>query len=317
MIRILLILSGFWLVTFSGPAESCRAGPGVPRETKERLSPEKMEAMVAGPLRAAQAGDLAKARRAFDGLVEKARRRHGSASVREADLHTAFGVQLYTLGGDLGREDLQRLAPTYLKLAVDASKRAFGPRHPETALALHSYADVLVGLADGAPPEEAEIALIDAYSIRQATLGASNVETLAAMRALAQTKASRFREAGKLKEAAELFRQAIAISARNPPAENYLSPLNMRLDLVNGYFEAGQTSEALLEARIAADEVAREQAGATDDSCNTAVDRAISIADDLQAERPVEAEALRRMFAPHQGCLEALLEHFDKEAATD
>lgn len=305
MSRSFLLLTSLVIATAAVPIEPGPSGPDAPRETKDRIPLEQLAVLVDGPLQAAEKGDLPGAERAFGRLVEGARRRHGNASVGEVDLFTGFGVQLFERGSELDREDMRRLSPAYMAGAVEASKRAFGPRHPETALALHSYADVLVGLHSGEPPAEAEAALAESYSIRQAALGAGHSETLAAMRALARVKAARFRTAGKLDEAAELFRRAIAIAARSPPPESYLKAASLRLNLVRAYAEAGRTDDALREARIAAEEESRERTS-RDDPCIFAHADAIAMVAELEEERPAAAQALRPVLVPPMACLEGL-----------
>jgi len=313
--RILLLLSGLALAILAVPAGSSQTGPGPSRETKDRLTPDRMAELVAGPLRAAEAGDLARSERLFERLVESARRRHGSGGVREADLLTAFAIQLYTRGSELPREDMRQLSRAYAERSVQASKRLFGPRHPETALALHSYGHLLFELRSDDPPAEAEAALAEAYSIRQAALGADNAETLSALRTLARIKAARFRTAGKLDEAAGLFRLAIEISARSAPSEEYLKPASLRLDLVRAYVDSGRIDDALREARIAAD-AAREEGGPEDDPCGFMGGEALAIMADLEVDRPAAAEAFRRLFAPQKDCVKQLIELLEKEAPT-
>ncbi len=318
--RIFLLLAGLALTASAIPVEGDPSGPGAPRETKDRLSVETLAAMVTGPLRAAVAGDLPRAERAFERLIERARRRRdGKAGVREADLLTAFGTELYNQGSDLDREDMRQLSRLYVERAVGATKNAFGPNHPETALALHSYADLLFELHKDDPPAQAETALAEAYSIRRATLGAANVETLAAMRGLARIKAARFRTSGSLDEAIALFRRAIEISARSAPDRDYLKPSGLRLGLVRAYANAGRVEDALREARIAAEEAAREQTGLAEPEmlCTFTGFEAMAIADILAVDRPAEAETLRRLFSPRDACLDEVIDAFEKEAATE
>lgn len=279
---LLFILCGFALAALATPARSDQTGPP---QTKDRLPPEKMEKLVAGPLGAVEKSGLPEAELAFDRLLQEARRRQGSASVLEADLLMSFGVTLFERGSELQREDMRQISAVYLGRAVAATKRAFGPVHPETALALHTYADVLVDLERGDPRDDAEAALAEALSIRQATLGPDNSEALAAMRSLARAKAARFRIAGKLDEAAALFRQALAISTRTRPSEPYLQPDSLRGQLIGAYVGAGRRDEALREARIAAREVAVEG-----DPCGFDEAEIKVIVADLEAGRPPETK---------------------------
>jgi tetratricopeptide (TPR) repeat protein len=342
VIRIALLVSSLALATVAAPAKANQAGPAMPRQTHDRLPSEKMAVLVAGPIRSAEEDGLPHAERAFDRLLEKARRRHGSASVREADLLMAFGVQLFVRGGELDREDMRKLSAAYLLRAVEATKRAYGPVHPETALALHSYADLLLELQQADPPDDAvaalanalpvrqvtlnvgnaeafaaiEAALAEALSIRRATLGTDNAETLAAMRALARIKAAQFRTAGKLDEAAELFRQAIEISTRFATPEGYLKPASLRLALVRAYVKAGRVDDALREARIAAD-AAREQEESEESPCSFEGPEAMGIVAELEVERPAEAEKMRQLLVPAPSCLERLMEQLKEAPGPD
>ncbi|MET1110324.1 MAG: tetratricopeptide repeat protein [Allosphingosinicella sp.] len=308
MKRTVFLLSSLALAALSVPVEGNQTGPAPPRETKDRLPLEQLEDLVAGPMRTASKGDLPRAQQAFELLVEKSRRRHDG--VREADLLMAFGVQLFTRGGELDREDMLKLSPAYVARAIEVTRRAFGPDHPETALALHTYGDLLVELQPDDPPEAAEAALAEALSIRQATLGADNHETLAAMRALARVKAARFRTSGKLDEAAELFHRAIEASERSAPFEYFLKPVSLRLDLVRAYAKAGRIDDAVREARIVTDQAADD-----DGECGFAAVEGSMIAESLEAERPADAEILRGILSSQVDCLKQIMEQLEKEAA--
>jgi len=154
-----------------------------PPETKDRLTPEQMEAMVAGPVALLRQGKAAEADAAARRLVGAAQAR--GDSVRAADLLTAYGVQRFSDATAHGGPEDRRGAIAWFREAVAAARRAWGPDHPETALALNDLGDVLRQIAPDPPGEEAEQALRQAYAIRLKTLGPRNPETLAAGRALA------------------------------------------------------------------------------------------------------------------------------------
>jgi hypothetical protein len=156
--------------------------------TNDRLSPESMDALVAGPMAALRKSGLAAAQKAFDALLADAVNKHGKGSVEEADLLTAFGVALDIEGIDRGDEKLERAALPYIERAIPAYRAAFGPRHPEVALALNSYATLLHNFHDKALDPAAEAALVEAISIRTEKLGPDNPETKTAEAELAELR---------------------------------------------------------------------------------------------------------------------------------
>jgi tetratricopeptide (TPR) repeat protein len=164
------------------------AGEQRPRETKDRVPPEQMQDMVAGPLALLRAGRAAEADAAARRLVDAAEAR--GDKVRVADLLTSYGVQRYSEGdADLG-QDTRSTALPWLREAVAAARRAWGPDHAETALALNDLADVLREIAPDAPGIEAEQALRQAYGIRLRALGPANAETLTTASVLADVLAA-------------------------------------------------------------------------------------------------------------------------------
>lgn len=156
--------------------------------TKDRLPPERMEQLVAGPMSLLQKSGLSAAQKDFDTLLTAAVRKHGNGSVEEADLLTSFGVELFL--DDIDEDDpaVGRASVVYLKRAIPAYRAAFGARHPEVAVALNSYADALLQVEGDTARPEAESALEEAYSIRLATLGPENGETKSTARDLASVR---------------------------------------------------------------------------------------------------------------------------------
>ena len=180
-----------------GPAGGCIAGeaefqqPPDPPETKYRLPPEMMTEMVAEPMAALRAGGVAAGREAFEQLRRTAAARYGPESVRIADLHMAFGVELYMRSMITEDQELLRASRDYLHASIPAYRATFGTTHPDVALALNSYADVEIKLHGDRVTPQAEAALREALRIRLATLGPKNIETLATQDALATIDASK------------------------------------------------------------------------------------------------------------------------------
>jgi hypothetical protein len=166
----------------SAPAGSAAQwGPQVEAAaTKDRISPEALERMAAGPMRVFKKSGLVPAQQAFEALLADTIRKRGTGSVEEADLLTAFGVAIDLIGIDRSDDNLQRAALPYLERAIPAYKAAFGPRHPEVALALNSSATLILNLHDRTLIGKAEAALAEAVAIRTEALGPDNSETKAA-----------------------------------------------------------------------------------------------------------------------------------------
>jgi hypothetical protein len=174
-----------------------------PPETKDRVPPDRMEQLVGAPMALVRQGKRSAADALFRAQLARAAATDPSHR-DEADLLTAYGVLLYTEGlQDTAQDELRRAAIPWLRQAVAATRAAWGPRHPETALALQDLGDALRGLDPDHIPAEAEQAIAAAYAIRLATLGAEDRETKASLQALGQV-----RRASKGDEA--------ALTARSP-----------------------------------------------------------------------------------------------------
>ncbi len=221
-----------------------------PTPTQDRLSPAELEAMVAEPLEAARAGDLPGAQRAFEALLAR-------SDVEQApDLLSAFGVGLYSQGAgdwDSDGERFRRASVPYLERAIPATEKRFGPDHPEVALALNTYGDVLRALSPEDPPRQADSAYARAYAIREKTLGRGNAETLFVLFRLAELKGLPSRTGGdpaRIAEAADMFRAVIRGREANPdPDPRAGTPENVRLALIEMYVGNGRTAEAVAVAR--------------------------------------------------------------------
>jgi hypothetical protein len=151
---------------------------GWPRETKDRFPPEAMARMVAGPMSAVRKHGLARGDAAFERLVAGEKVRDGSNRVRMADLHMAYGVELYNEWTAKNDPALLKASRDRIRASIPLYRAAFGSTHPEVALALNSFADAEIAL-NGDKSPQAEAALRESLRIRRATLGASNAETLA------------------------------------------------------------------------------------------------------------------------------------------
>jgi hypothetical protein len=176
------------------------------KETKDRVTNEELKALVAEPLALAAAGQAAQADAAVRALVADAQGRADPA--RAADILMGYAVGLYREPGT------RRSAVPWLAHAAAAAEAAWGPAHPETALALQTYADGLRKLDPDAAPREAERALRQVLAIRSQTLGADNGETVMTMRTLAETLAAgppaASPEPRRAAEAAALFTRAVS-----------------------------------------------------------------------------------------------------------
>jgi hypothetical protein len=164
---------------------------GWPRETKDRFPPEAMARMVEGPMSAVRKHGLAEGEAAFERLLAV----EGSNRVRIADLHMAYGVELYN--ERIRKDDpvLLKASRDRIRASIPLYRAAFGSTHPEVALALNSFADVEIEL-NGEDSPQAEAALREALRIRRATLGDVNAETLATEKRLESIHGRRNRALG-------------------------------------------------------------------------------------------------------------------------
>lgn len=218
-------------------------------ETKDRMPPEAMAALVAPAMTAVRDGDLKQAEWLFQRQIEAVRTTRGPNSLREADLLTAFGIGLFTAGQETDDKTLQEASLPYIRRAVPAMRAAFGDIHPEVALALHSLADAETVLSEDNPPPSTDTALVEAHRIRVATLGRDNLETVATLAGLGRVKGLPARVNGdpdRLAQAATLLEQAIADTPRGPAAGTQSEPA-LRAQLARIYLANGQRSRGLAE----------------------------------------------------------------------
>jgi hypothetical protein len=256
MTRWLLIVAYLALIGV-GPLMNAdvraQADAPVRHETKDRLSTERMEALVAGPMARVRAGDVAGGERAFETLLDDVSRRHGTGIAEAADLLMSFGIMVYTEGlipsdGSEADDGVRARSLPYLRRSVDAYRQAFGPNHPLVAVALHSLGHALIDLTAGDPPAEAEAALEETYRIRLASLGPANLETLAALANVADIKGLPGRTGGdraRVAEVAVMYRQGLARARRPMGAFPEEQPRFWYRRLARLYVNNGQAAAAL------------------------------------------------------------------------
>lgn len=189
-------------------------------ETKERLTPEEMEALVAKPLALARAGDMQAADAALEQLLEERRRRYGPDSVQVADTLVTFMVLAYN-------ERQKRAAMAYGPRALDATRRAWGSDHLEYALVLNDLVVMDYEINRAGVSREAEGALMEAYRIRADRLGPTHRETISTLVYLGLIQGQRSRTGGDLARAGPAIatlNRAIALSERHGGPDETGSP---------------------------------------------------------------------------------------------
>jgi hypothetical protein len=217
-----------------------------PVYTKDRLSNDRMAEMVAAPLARARAGDLPAAQREFEAQLARSR------PADSPDLLTGFGLGLYMQGLEEDSVPFMRAGLPYLQRAVPATAARFGAGHPETALALTTYADALRKLSPQDPPAQAEEAYVRAYHIRARTLGPNHAETLYSLFRMAQVRGLPSRTEGdpaRIEKAAALFKAVVRGREANPEQPDYEPAENARFALIEMYVANGQVDKATAVAR--------------------------------------------------------------------
>jgi tetratricopeptide (TPR) repeat protein len=230
--------------------------PTSQHETKDRISAEALAEMVRGPADRLAAGRRAEADAAFGKLLAEAQARGRAGSVRSADLLTAYGLELYKQGDADEGGDTRRAAIPWLRQAVSATRIAWGPNHPETALALQNLADVIIATSPNSPGPEAEQALREAYRIRLKALGAGNGETLYGAKRLADVLSAGPDAAnvdpGRAAEATRLYRAVIDGISSSRAVNPLEIGLAARMRLARLEARTGRPGEALAEVERAA-----------------------------------------------------------------
>lgn len=218
-----------------------------PPRTQDRLTPERMQALVALPLRYAKAGAWLHAQSEFEALLAR------SGKGAESDLLTAFGISLYSMEADSEEAERRwrRAALPYLERAIPAAAARFGAGHPEVALALNTYGDALEQASPGDPPRQVDRAYAKAYLIRLRALGPRNGETVYALFRLAQVRGLRSRTRGDPRLVAEvgrMFEDSIrGIEASRDP--ELPDVRRVRLAQLEMYVRNGRPAQALAIAR--------------------------------------------------------------------
>jgi hypothetical protein len=248
--------AAFLLAVIPAAVVGQRAGTAPTKETRDRLQ-SRMTRLVAAPMAVVEREGLSAGNARFERLLAATRARHGVRSAEVADLLESFGVGLYSLGQRRGDLRLREGSLPYLEAAIPAYRAAFGDAHPEVAVALNSYADVQLALHEDNPPQSADAAYDEAYRIRLAALGPSNVETLASLRYLLRVRGlpSQLRgDRARIEALAGLFRQLIAQSPNDPRARHESAPY-ARMALARMYAQNGMDVEAREQMRLAVEQV--------------------------------------------------------------
>lgn len=235
----------------SQPAPASNYQP--PAETKDRLSDADMEELVKRPMTLVRQGDVTRGVELFESMLGEAQAEHGQDSVEVGDLLTSIGVFLYMEARSSDDPAVGQASIKYLAMAIDAYKGAFGPVHPEVALAINSYADVLRQLAPGAsiPPEVIPL-LEEALRIRVVTLGPQHTESRSNMTRVANLKAENAGgDASTIAEAESLYRQALRGAPTDSEADRVTGAVSIRLKLARLLAENGRRDEAIQEVQLA------------------------------------------------------------------
>jgi hypothetical protein len=250
MHRRLALAIAFSLFVLTGPvaSQAQRDAAVEVHYTKDRLTQEHMEELVASAMALVRGKDLAGARREFDRLMASAVGRYGGRSIEVADLLTAFGVLVYEDGRISENDETKRASIPYLRRAVDAYRFAFGSQHPEVAVALHSLADVEIELDPENPPAAAEAALEEAYAIRLRALGPTNAETLDVLLRLANIRSVPNRTQGdpaRIGAAEAAFREGLSIARSSSRAAVEQDPVSWLFGIARLYARHHQMAPAL------------------------------------------------------------------------
>jgi hypothetical protein len=120
-VKLIIVTAAVVLAASSVPAVPSAGPPAQSSvtETQDRLPPERMEQLVAGPMSVFRKSGLVAARKDFDTLLAGAVKAHGKGSVEAADLLTSFGVQLFEAGID-DDTAVAKASLDYLKRAISA-----------------------------------------------------------------------------------------------------------------------------------------------------------------------------------------------------
>ena len=224
-------------------------------ETKDRLPVEMMERLVAEPMAVVRSDGLEAGEAAFDRLLADTKARKGPRSVEAADLLTAFAVELYLENHEPDSPELEA-ARRYQKDAIPAYVAAFGPNHPEVALALNTQADLEREQSPQDPPPSVDSELRQALQVRARSLGPTDPETVATLVQLADIRGlpERLkRDPNGVAAADSLYRRAIAGAIPGPEGDERSNKAAIELRLAELHARSGSAAVALAEARRALD----------------------------------------------------------------
>lgn len=237
-----LILALALLAGALAPAQA--ASPKAPQreitETKDRVTAEDMEALVARPIALARKGDMVAADAALERLLEERRKRFGPDSIEVADTLSSFMVLLFL-------DDRKAEALSYGPRTLDATRRAWGSDNLEYALVLNDLVQMDYKTHEDAVGPEAEAALREVYRIRYERLGQFHKETIATLIYLGNIMGLRSRTGGdiaKAKPAIATLNLAITQSEEHPqPGLN--DNLWARMTLATVYARNGAVAPAM------------------------------------------------------------------------
>jgi len=222
-------------------------------ETKDRLPDAAMEKLVGTPMAVVRENGVIAGQAAFDRLLAETKARKGPNSVEAADLLMSFSVQLYDENSEPGSAEFEA-ARRYMKDAVAASVAAFGPDHPEVALALNTRADLEREMSPEDPSPLVDDLLQRALRIRTQSLGPRDAETVANAVQLASIYAlpSRLkRDPGGVARADTYYRRAIDGALPGPEGDERSNKAAIELRLAEFHARSGNPTIALAEARKA------------------------------------------------------------------
>lgn len=215
-----------------------------PPETKDRLSTERMQQLVNGPMQFVNEGRLNEGEAEFQRLLDESRRTHGERSVEVADLQSSFALQLFLEGSDETRYASRK----YFQQAIPAFRAAFGADHPEVAVALNDLASVEQRLSPDDPAPVVEELLRETLRIRLEAFGPAHHETRATMTYLANVYSLPAWLASNpehFRHADVLYRRAIAGSGTGHTGDPATNGAAIRLRLATLYARTGHQREAM------------------------------------------------------------------------
>lgn len=266
---------------------------GQPPYTSSRLTNERMERLVAQPLRLIESGRIEEARQAFRRQLAGVAKRHGANSVAVADHLVSFGMMVFEQGEE---PSVRRLGIDYLRRGAAAYTAALGRQQPEVALTLSDVGNAWLVLDPANPAAEADRVLEESWRIRNATLGPRNVETASALGGLARLRGLPSRTAGdlgRIEASAALFHEAIRDFGTSRVVPGLFGSITAWADLARMYLDNGMPKEAA-KAAIAAQADYRTKFPGDAEKCSLLLRRTQALLRSLDdAGHQIEAESVR------------------------